>query len=121
MIDVALAKAKGRSACGLEGHCDSEEEAESIKNFIKDLLDEYADNGQVPTGDDIIKRLQQELNMDPAFANELVNVSLSRCSLRPLFFSIIVMIDSDHTTCLFFTHALRSRIRRFKSFSRDSC
>lgn len=87
IIDVALAKAKGRSACGLEGHCDSEEEAESIKNFIKDLLDEYADNGQVPTGDDIIKRLQEELNMDPAFANELVNVSLVfRGVLCVLFF-----------------------------------
>ena len=77
---MALAKAKGRSPCGLEGHCDTEEEAESIKNFVTDILEEYADNGLTPSGYDILKRLKEELNMDPIFAVELINVSLARWS-----------------------------------------
>lgn len=85
IIEVALTKAKGMSPCGLEGHCESEEEAETIKNFIKDMLDEYADYGQPPSGDEIMKRLQKELNMDPVFANELVKVSLSNWILLSSF------------------------------------
>ena len=61
------------------------------------MLDEYIDEGVTPSGEQIMQRLQDELGMDPEFANELISVSVFCFHISMLLFlnflSTITILD----------------------------